>query len=672
MANIIGTLSTAISGLYANNKALETTSHNIANVNNPYYVRQQVIQTTSSYKTLSNSNFQIGTGVDVQEIRQIRNEFLDLKYREHSGALGFYNSRNEVLEQVQGIMNEMSDEGLQKVMGQFWNKWDELSKDPSNPTIRGLLKESAEAVIDTVNHYSDHLDDLQINLNNTIKNKVEEVNDIAHRIAEINVNIEKYESNFITANDYRDERNRLLDRLSELVDMDCYETESGVVNVRVCDRHIVLDGNVNELKLKTNGSSFFDIYWSDDDTMVDIKDGEIAGVLGSRGDVAKTIIGKNNGTVKQKVDVVIAVDLTTTDMTKVNDIINTYEEDMKKRGLEPLFKFVTFGDAPATEITANFQTDITASFTTQPEATENFNEVVNLVKGMTFTDNSLKELVVISDESIGGDANTISLADAESYINDLKDLGISTNIVSKEKYRKLGDTGEVGWEYIADKTGGSFIDIDKSIAGEIGVELSELSTSNLSVMMGNVESFDEIIPSIKQKLNTFVNTIARNINYIHRQGFTLDGNNGGDFFVAADSSLPIQAGNIKLNPNLSELNNIAAGDTALELGNGKIASKINDLRDAYIFGSLNSDDYFRDIISDIGVTASTTKSFLESKTMLRNEVDSKRQAISSVSLDEEMTDMLKFQHSYAANSRVVNAVDEMLDRIVNGLGVVGR
>ncbi|WP_066505926.1 flagellar hook-associated protein FlgK [Abyssisolibacter fermentans] len=672
MANIIGTLSTAISGLYANNKALETTAHNIANVNNPYYVRQQVIQTTSSYKTLSNSNFQIGTGVDVQEIRQIRNEFLDLKYREHSGALGFYNSRNEVLEQVQGIMNEMSDEGLQKVMDQFWNSWDELSKDPSNLTIRGLIKERAEALIDTVNHYSDHLDDLQVNLNNTIKNKVEEVNDIAHRIAEINEKIKKYESNFVTANDYRDERNRLLDRLSELVDMDCYETESGAVNVRICDRHIVMAGNVNDLKLKTNGSSFFDIYWSDDDTMVDIQNGEIAGVLGSRGNVAKTIIEKSNGTVKQKVDVVIAVDLTTTDMTKVNDIINTYEEDMKKRGLEPVFKFVTFGDAPAKEITTDFQTDITANFTTQPEDAENFNEVVNLVKGMTYSDNSLKELVVISDESIGGDGNVIDLADAQSYISDLKALGISTNVVSKEKYRKLGDTGEVGWEYITDKTGGSFIDIDKSAAGELGVELSELSTSNLSVMMGNVESFDEIIPSIKQKLNTFVNTLARNINYIHKQGFTLDGNPGEDFFVAADSSLPIQAGNIKLNPNLSELNNIVAGDTALELGNGKIAAQINNLRDAYIFGSLNSDDYFRDIISDIGVTASTTKSFLESKTMLRNEVDSKRQAISSVSLDEEMTDMLKFQHSYAANSRVVNAVDEMLDRIVNGLGVVGR
>ncbi|WDV46120.1 flagellar hook-associated protein FlgK [Clostridiaceae bacterium M8S5] len=671
MTNIMGTLSTAISGLYANNKALETTSHNIANVNNPNYVRQQAIQETSFYKRTS--RFQTGTGVTVQQIRQIRNEFLDIKYREHSTGLGYYNSRNQILEQVQGIINETSGSGLQDVMTKFWNAWDELSKDASSSTKRGLLKQNATALVDTVNHYAKQLDDLQVNLNKQLKDKVNEINTITHRLRDLNIAIQGKETTAIKANDLRDERNALLDRLSEIADIDYYETQNGMVNVRLCGKHVVMNNNVTDLELRTNGSAFYDVYWSDDNIKVDIKSGEIAGIITARGDVAKTILGKNNGTVKQKVEIVIAVDTTSADMTKINATINAYKDDMKKRGLEPVFKLVTFGGGgTATELTTTFQNDITASFTTKPEAAEDFGQVVTLLEGMTYDPKSLRKLVVITDESIGGDGTPVSLANAKDYIKRLNALDVSTSVVSKEKYKKIGDTGEIGWEYLAQKTGGSFIDIDKSPASKLGVEISQLTTNDISSKMGQVKSYNEIIPSIKQRLNAFVNTIVRNVNYIHRQGVTFDGNPGQDFFVAINPTLPLQAGNIKLNDNLAELNNIAIGSRPHEADNGEIAKKIYDIRDDYIFGNLNPDNYFRDIVSDIGVVGKTANNFLKNKTTLRNEVDNKRKALSSVSLDEEMADMLKYQHSYAANSRVVNAVDDMLDRIINKVGIVGR
>lgn len=87
---------------------------------------------------------------------------------------------------------------------------------------------------------------------------------------------------------------------------------------------------------------------------------------------------------------------------------------------------------------------------------------------------------------------------------------------------------------------------------------------------------------------------------------------------------------------------------------------------------MNIDDFYRDLILNLGTEREKAREMALNQIMLIQQIDERRQEISSVSLDEEMANMLKYQHSYIANSRVVNAIDEMIDNIVNRMGIVGR
>lgn len=194
-----GGLYISVSGIYANKKALDTVSHNIANVNNPNYVRQSAIHAERSYAK-SGIAFEVGTGVDVQQVRQIRDEFLDIKIRRELSTFGYYYTKSEVLEEVEYIFREMQvpdtldSATFQDVMDDLWKTWDELYKEPESLTIRGALHENAVAFTSTVNHMYTQLNDLQQNLNKEMLNKTEEVNKLLKNIADLNKQIKIQEA----------------------------------------------------------------------------------------------------------------------------------------------------------------------------------------------------------------------------------------------------------------------------------------------------------------------------------------------------------------------------------------------------------------------------------------------------------------------------------------------
>ena len=685
-------LSASISGLFANKRALDTISHNIANINNPYYVRQQVIQSSSGYNSLAGNNMQVGTGVMVEEIRQLRDEFLDIKFRNHSQDLGYLTTKTEIFRDIQGIFNELSGQGLQNVMDQFWNSWEELSKHPDNLTMRGLLHERAVAFVETVNHMANQLDNLQININKDIKNKVDEVNYISKQIAALNKEITSLESFDVKANDYRDTRNQLLDRLSQIANISYRDDPTGAVNVLLGGQTLVNQSNYREIESVKNKSTFVDVYWKDTLTngmainpnsqKVNLQSGELRALIDGRGNVDSTIIGRGNGTVNDEVDVVFAVDVSDSNAANLANIqtaIENYRDDMLSRGLDVQISVIVYGDGAPTAVTAEafqalgsfaFSTPLSTLAATGTDV-ENFDAVINNINGTTFRPDAHKKLVVFSDDNIGGAID--ETGNIQTYLNDLNNLGISTTIVSDLAHKLDGDTVDEGWDEITYPTGGDFFDINRLGSGidELARDLAQETSDTASRYMGKIEGYDEIIPNLRQKLNSFVNAIARNINYIHQQGKTLSGANGAEFFVASNSNEPIQAGNIKLNPLLNTLNNIAASKDG-DRGDGEIAKSISDIRQSYIFADMIVDEYFRDIISDIGIAANEIDSSRISKQILLDQVYNNKTSISAVSLDEEMTKMLQYQHSYAANSRVVNAIDEMANFIINKMGIVGR
>lgn len=477
MAVGFGSYEIAKSGLFVNERALNVTGHNISNLNTPGYVRQQAMIANAPYQSLQGKSglYQLGLGADVQQIRQIRNRFLDIMYRKENMSYGYWEAKYKTIQDIEAILGDPMEEGLQSVMNQFWDSWHELAKEPESLTVRAIVRQRGETLVNTVNHIGEQLDKLQRDLTSEISVRVNEINNITLQIAQLNAVIYKYEVSGGTANDYRDQRNLLADRLTRLVNAEITETAEGYFLV-----------------------------------------------------------------------------------------------------------------------------------------------------------------------TIGGYA-----------------------VVNREKSTKL---------YVEEDTGNGIMGLSKQI---IKLEGSEITSPLKSgTLKGLIDSISEV-EETREMLNNLISAMISEINKLHRSGKTMGQppEDGDDFFKPIKNGLPMVLGNIKLNDNLADLNNIVASNME-KSGDNTIALKISNLRNEPLIpdetGILSIDEYYQSIISKIGQKGDQAASIAENQYNLLMAADAKREALSGVSLDEEMTHMMRFKFAYDASSRAFNAIDEIMETIINRMGLVGR
>lgn len=182
------------------------------------------------------------------------------------------------------------------------------------------------------------------------------------------------------------------------------------------------------------------------------------------------------------------------------------------------------------------------------------------------------------------------------------------------------------------------------------------------------------------------------INGLHQLGYTLEGGtppaSGLPFFSTSDGSVVITAGNLRLNPAIeADVSKIATSmrldaDGNVIRGNNTLALLMSELKEVrFAFdetasgnGVTNStlSDYYNALVGEMGVTAQMTKRNLLNSQMQLDQVEANRQSVSGVSLDEEMADLIRFQHAYNAAARLMTSFDEMLNKLINGTGIVGR
>lgn len=185
------------------------------------------------------------------------------------------------------------------------------------------------------------------------------------------------------------------------------------------------------------------------------------------------------------------------------------------------------------------------------------------------------------------------------------------------------------------------------------------------VLKGWLEIRDRDLPDLMNNLNTYTNTLITKMNEAHRKGYGLTGNTGVDFFQGTDAS------DIDISDDIKEdLNDIAASKTGAP-GNGEIALEMAEIKHQMIFTNNTSTigDFMASIVSELGVNSETAKTQAENQNLLVNNLDTRRESICGVSYDEEMTNIVRFQHGYDAAAKVISTMDEMLDVIINRLKV---
>ncbi len=275
--SLMGSLYIGASGIRTSNDALNTTAHNMSNLDTLGYTRQQVAQGTRTYITHSRSAdknwIQTGLGVNYTRTRQERDAILDKNFRRESGRMSYYEVSAVSLEEIEYILGE-SNEGHEfsvALIGDhndantrdgLWGAVQELAKDPTSSVNQNLFVTKAYEFLTKAQKVYDSLCTYQDNMNKTVKEDVDLINKYAQEIENLNRAIVRVEGGPEHANDLRDRRNYLLDELAKLGSISYSEDMSGYVKVRFEEVDLVAGGMVNEMSLyKDPETGFYTPYW---------------------------------------------------------------------------------------------------------------------------------------------------------------------------------------------------------------------------------------------------------------------------------------------------------------------------------------------------------------------------------------------------------------------------
>lgn len=283
-------------GLFTSQRQMDVTGHNIANADTEGYSRQRIMTSAiepsgALGRMATATRGQVGGGVQVDMVDQIRSSFLDRQYRNQQPTLSNWNTRAQELLYIEGILNEGSEESLTFSMHAFFESFNTLSADPENMAVRKSTLQLAEQMVYDFNDYSNQLLTMQQNLDLKLEGYVQKINTIADRISELNLQISAYEITGEKANDLRDKRNLLMDELSTITNYN-YSEQDGRLSIKIGDRTLVNHDQTNRLvvnKSRQNPATgelnnLNGIYWeadgdfSNDMTGV-IKGGEIRATL---------------------------------------------------------------------------------------------------------------------------------------------------------------------------------------------------------------------------------------------------------------------------------------------------------------------------------------------------------------------------------------------------------
>ena len=297
---LMGSLYIGVSGLQTSQNALNTTAHNLSNIETIGYTRQQTLLEDRNYNSIGNgavSLKQTGLGVEYAEVRQVRDYFLDLSYREEEGRESFYDTAYETTNEIETLLGELEGASFNTSITNYWTAVQELQKDPTSAVVQGQFVTTALQFLERAQAVYDGLSNFQDNLNQRVYDLVHQINEYGKEIHALNDAIKRTEIGLEEANDVRDARNLILDKLAGICRIQYSEDPDGVVQVSIEGIPFVVRDRVFEMDTKIDGTTGFytPIWpWNDDIDVFDLSRainseddtdvGELKSLLLMRGD----------------------------------------------------------------------------------------------------------------------------------------------------------------------------------------------------------------------------------------------------------------------------------------------------------------------------------------------------------------------------------------------------
>ncbi|MBI5896480.1 MAG: flagellar hook-associated protein FlgK [Desulfobacterales bacterium] len=286
MPNISNLLNIASTALTTQQRAIDITGNNIANVNTEGYSRLRVnmVQSTPVRDHLGS----MSTGVHAeQKIERFYDRFITMQLNNENENLGRWDAQKTALEKVEVLFDEVSGFGLGTAMADYWNSWQDVINNPSGHVERTSLLSAAQYMANTFNQLSENITKVQEDIGTNVTNIVGDINQIADQIAELNRKVTQVEVNGHNANDYRDQRDLLVLNLSKLIDIDSFEDGDGNITIMVGGGKPLVERTATWDLSTVNVGGVVQVYWNDssggsEDITTRIASGELKGWIEAR------------------------------------------------------------------------------------------------------------------------------------------------------------------------------------------------------------------------------------------------------------------------------------------------------------------------------------------------------------------------------------------------------
>jgi len=252
--------------LMAHQSAMNTTSSNIANVNTEGYKRRKVELTMlTSY------------GIRHDNITRLRQQFVERQLSYETQNLSKYEMDKTITTQIEDIFGEPNESGLNNVLSEFWNSWNNLANDPESQYARTNVRDKGVVLANTFNRINSDLNNLNQQIKSDIADEVNQVNQIINQMKSVNQQISAKSSD-----DLLDQRDLLVTKLSNLLNIDTRESASGEITISIDGQILVTSDYANELIVNNsteNGISITNVYFENGNHPVNIHSGEIGSLM---------------------------------------------------------------------------------------------------------------------------------------------------------------------------------------------------------------------------------------------------------------------------------------------------------------------------------------------------------------------------------------------------------
>jgi len=647
MGSLLTSFGVGVQGIRSAQSGLNTTAHNLANTKTEGYTRQQNINSDmvyQTYKVTDKATLQIGLGTRVDSIRQIRDQFLDKEYRLEISRQTFYDRQYETANEIEDIFGEMEGvEFLYSIEG-IWEEIQNLSTDPGNIAKRKLFISGAESFLDRAYDIYKELTNYQTGLNNEIAKQVDRINEISDQIAECNLTIAQIEASGVeNANDYRDLRNSLMDELAEYTYYYYQEDVDGKIQIYINSAPLVIEGNSYHMRCEeiSEDTGMYKVVW-DDNGYGDVYDidkayshkyrtdtGSLNGILTARGKKFTNYKDLPIPPAEPQIDDfrdedgVIDQDAYEEAYHEYEVLYKQFEEDTKVFNNTTGNSIITKIESQLDRLVHDMVTIINDVFCPNINyTTDGISGVDADGKEVSFEEGTYKVLDVVNCPVGADDEGTIG----EELFKRRNTSRYTVVILDAPVYR-------------TDADGNPVIDEDGN-----QIPLTQEFTDSEGNTGYKLYVYND------EKDDIFSQYTIRN----------LEMNNN---ILANYSLLPI-----KENP-------LAGMDGVYSQGEGGIYSQMlekwyeksavldpNTPLTVYSYS-----EYYKEMIDGLGTQGKVWKTMVDDQTKLVESVEDKRQQMAGVSTDEELVYLLQYQHAFNAASRYINAIDQMLQHLIERL-----